>query len=878
MALPAGTKLGSYEIQSPLGAGGMGEVYRARDLRLNRIVAIKILPVHLAEQSGARERFDREARAISSLSHPHICQLYDVGSQDGLQYLVMEYLEGETLANRLVRGPLPTEQLLKYGGEICEGLESAHAKGVVHRDLKPGNIMLTKSGAKLMDFGLAKSATAGKVLNGTSATVTASPGRHPLTADGTVLGTFQYMSPEQAEGKEADTRSDIFALGAVLYEMATGQRAFDGKTPASVMAAVLERDPQPISQLQPASPAALDRIVKTCLAKDPDERWLSVHDVKLQLAGLREDQRSPQAAGVARPGTGRWIAWPLALVLTAALAWWVSAHLRKPVPAVQTIRSSLLPPENWSFLVNSAALSPDGRQLAFVAVGPDGDTSLWVRSLGTGTDRQLTGTAGATLPFWSPDNGRVGFFADSKLKITDANRDNLPKTLADATFGRGGTWNQQGTIVYAPDMFGCLYRISENGGPATAITKLPREGSGQAQRWPFFLPDGKHFLFSIDWSAPGESPGNGIYVGSLDGENPRLITAEVTGNAAFASGQILYARNLVLMAQPFDPDRLQVTGPVVTAWPQPVARHDSFSNSAFAVSQNGVLVFTAVADLKSQLVWFNAKGERLGQIPAVGPSDPRISPDGRFVVFPSDEAGDGKRYLHSYDLQRDVQTRLTDGGTEESPVWSPDSKKVAYFSRDQAAYGLYQLELGSSGSPEVLWKGAPARQPDYGQNVILFGEFSNGRPRLMALSLANRQTTLLHSGAEPRLSPDGRWLVYTLSTGHPFHPEVMVEPYPGPGGRIQISREGGAQGTWSRDGKQIFFIAHDKKMMVVDFDAVRQTVSAPRVVFQTRIVAPNYVTRQYDIDPAGRFLINSLPAGSAPPLTLLTNWSGQNNR
>lgn len=855
-------------------------MYRARDTRLDRIVAVKILPIHRAEQSDARERFDREARAISSLSHPNICHLYDVGSQDGLRYLVMEYLDGETLANRLTRGPLPLEQLLKVGMEICEGLEKAHRGGVVHRDLKPGNIMLSNSGAKLMDFGLAKAASPAVSTSGLSVTMTSPAGGQQLTAEGAFVGTFQYMSPEQVEGKEADPRSDIFALGAVLYEMATGQRAFEGKTPASVMAAVLERNPRSISALQPTSPPALDRIVKNCLAKDPDDRWRSAYDVKLQLAGTREDLQTPSGTAAAKQGnTKEKIAWGLAIALMIVLAWFAAMHFRNPEPSAQTVRSSLLPPPNWSFLVNNVAVSPDGNRLAFVGVGPNGETTLWVRSLSTGAEQQLSGTEGATVPFWSPDSTRLGFFADSKLKIADASGGGLPKTLTETTFGRGGTWNQEGTIVFAPDMYGFLYRISENGGSPVAITKLPQGGGGQAHRWPSFLPDGKHFLFSVDWSAPGEKPGNGIYVGSLDGGDPKLVTSEFTGNAAFACGKLLYVRDLTLTAQPFDPARLQLTGPAAPVGVPQVVTTESFSNSAFSVSETGVLVYHAVADLASQLVWFNAKGEQVGQIAAVGPNEPRLSPDGRFVVFPSDEAGNGKHYLRLYDPARDVATRLTDSGAEEAPAWSPDGKMLVYVGRDGSTYSIYQMALARAGPPVTLWKGPRVRQVDYTlPDVLLFAEFSSGRPRLRTLSLRDQQITPMHAGAEPRLSPDGHWLVYTFSSGHPFRPDVYLEPFPGPGARIQISRSGGAQGTWSRDGKQIFFIAGDKKMMAVNFDASRQSVGAPRVLFQTRIVAPNFVTRQYDVAPDGRFLINSLPPGSAPPITLLTNWTGQKNR
>ena len=508
MTLISGMKLGPYEIKSPLGAGGMGEVYRARDTRLDRTVAIKILPQHLTEKSQAKQRFEREARVISSLQHPNICTLYDVGHQDGTDFLVMEFLEGETLAHRLATGPLPSEQVLKVGIEICEGLEKAHRIGVVHRDLKPGNIMLTKTGAKLLDFGLAKTLeetpvasltalpTTSKVLEGVE---------KPVTAEGTIVGTFQYMSPEQLEGKGADARSDIFSLGAVIYEMAAGKRAFDGKSQASVIAAILERDPPPISSLQPMLPPALDHVVKICLAKDPDERWQSVHDVKRQLqwiaVGGSQAQVAPPMAAPRK--LSQIVAWGVAAIcFLAAIVFTSHLLLHAPQPT-RMVRSSLLPPQNSAFLPYNFAISPDGSRLAFVALDPNGKTGLWVRTLSTPGAQQLTGTDGAAFPFWSPDSSSVGFFADSRLKTVDIT-DGAVQILCDAPLGLGGTWSRDGTIVFAPSLYGPLNRVPASGGTPTAATKIPHPGSVQSHRWPFFLPDGRHFLYSAQWSSPGD--------------------------------------------------------------------------------------------------------------------------------------------------------------------------------------------------------------------------------------------------------------------------------------------------------------------------------------------------------------------------------------
>jgi eukaryotic-like serine/threonine-protein kinase len=463
MALTLGTKLGPYEIESPLGAGGMGEVYRAKDTRLDRTVAIKILPAHLSSDPVRKQRFEREAKAISSLNHPHICVLYDVGSQNGIDYLVMECVEGETLAKRLERGALPLEQVLKYGMQIAGALDKAHRSGIIHRDLKPGNIMLTPPGAKLLDFGLAKETAA----LSTAATLTATR-NSPVTEQGTIVGTFCYMSPEQVEGKELDGRSDIFSFGAVLYEMLTGQRAFEGKSQLSVASAILEKEPAPISSVKPMSPPSLDRVVKICLAKDPDDRWHSVHDVELQLRWIAE---GGSQAGIAASARARWTlaqfaGWAVAAIcFLASFALAAVIFLRAPQPA-PAMRSSLLPPQGSAYEPYNFAISPDGTRLAFVALGADGQDTLWVRSLSSSRAQQISGTEQASFPFWSPDSRSIGFFTDSKLKTVDITSSTV-KVLADAPGGRGGTWNSKGTILFAPEIFGQLLTVSERGGAAT---------------------------------------------------------------------------------------------------------------------------------------------------------------------------------------------------------------------------------------------------------------------------------------------------------------------------------------------------------------------------------------------------------------------------
>ena len=528
MSLVSGTKLGPYEVMGPLGAGGMGEVYRARDVRLGRSVAIKVLPQQLSSDPLRKQRFEREARTISNLNHPHICVLHDMGHQDGIDYLVMECVEGETLAKRLEKGPLPLEQVLRYGAQIADALDKAHRGGVVHRDLKPGNIMLTKTGAKLLDFGLAKpldvpSAASLTSLLTSSKALEAEP-RSPLTAEGTVVGTFQYMSPEQVEGKEADERSDMFALGAVLHEMATGKRAFEGKTAASVIAAVLDREPPPISQLQPTSPPALDIVVRTSLAKSPDERWQSAHDVKVQLnwiadASHQDDQ--PRGSELRRMKRERMV-WTGAVLLLLATLFGV--YYSRPTPAVsQPIWSYMLSPEKTAFsnFGGQVVVSPDGRKLAFVARSAEGMELLWVRPLDGPSAHFIAGTEGAFYPFWSPDSQSLGFFAGGKLKTVPASGGPV-LTVCDASGSRGATWNATGTILFALT-WGGIQSVPASGGVPVAITKLDASRNEVSHRWPYFLPDGRHFLYLGANFTGGPAEAASIYMSSLDSKDKKIL-------------------------------------------------------------------------------------------------------------------------------------------------------------------------------------------------------------------------------------------------------------------------------------------------------------------------------------------------------------------
>ena len=676
MQLSPGTRVGPYQILGPLGAGGMGEVYRAKDTRLDRSVAIKVLPAHLAENPEPRQRMEREAKTISSLNHPHICILHDIGSQDGLDYLVMEYLEGETLAARLEKGPLALQQALPLAIQIADALAAAHRKAVVHRDLKPANIMLTRAGVKLMDFGLAR---IDQPISADGKTVTAG-----LTTPGTILGTFQYMAPEQLEGKDADARTDLFAFGAVLYEMLTGRKAFAGQSQASLISAIMSSEPQPIATLQPVTPPALERLVRTCLAKDPDARWQSAQDVKLELTWIEQGASPTPEVSMSRHPER--IALLIALVLLVTATVLALQYFRHSDLPVQAVRSSLLPPPGQVFQRGSFSVSPDGTRLAFSAVGTDGRYSLWVRTFSTSTAQQVNGTEGAMWPFWAPDSRRLGFFAAGKLNTVDVGSGAV-RILCEAPFGRhGGAWGSDGTIVFAPYITGPLYRIAESGGVSTPVTRVARQGSGQWHGWPFFLPDGKHFLFCVEWSTPADQQGDGIYVGSVDASLPKLVSAEYSGNVAFVAGHLLYGRDRSLRAQRFDLERLQPSGNAISIAEQELQEDPGFSHSEFSASQNGVLVFQSLGDSVSMLLWFDHSGKELGRSGVPGYSEPRLSPDGRFLAISSDDARNGKLCIRVYDLARNVSARLTEGGNDESPAWSSDGGKVAYGSFDGKAH------------------------------------------------------------------------------------------------------------------------------------------------------------------------------------------------
>jgi Tol biopolymer transport system component len=875
----------------------MGEVYRARDTRLERTVAIKILSAHLSSQPEARHRFEREARAISSLNHPNICTLYDVGHQDGTDFLVMEYLEGETLADRLVRGCLPSEQVLKYGIEICEGLEQAHRSGVIHRDLKPGNIMLTKSAAKLMDFGLAK-ATCTSAPPSSSLTVTLSSPDQPLTARGAVLGTFQYMSPEQVEGKEADARSDIFALGAILYEMASGRRAFTGTSQASIVAAILASDPQPISSVQPMAPPELDRVVRTCLAKDPEDRWQTAHDVKLQLRWIAEgESRAPVVApGITRRKVRERLAWAIAAATTFLALASLVAYVRHIHPVAITARFVVLPHDRGALGYNSFAVSPDARSIVFVAPTPDAkDNILWARPLNSLEARPLPGTEGAIDFFWSPDGGHIAFLADGKLKRVDS-AGGSPQAICDAvpnggnSLDLGGTWSHGGEILFVPGLYSGILRVSSEGGLATAVTVPDRSRHELMHAWPYFLPDGNHFLYFVVSNLKGQQ---GVYVGSLGSKDTsRVLDAD--SNAIYVSpGYLLFIREGRLLAQPFDAKRLRISGE-----PFPIAEQvHSFGplhQGYFSASQNGVLAYVNAQSMFSHLVWVDRTGREVGTVGPPGDYvDFDMSPDERRVAIeridPQNRQGD----ILVLELVRGILSQVTSTPWwEYIPRWAPDGTHILYDSnRAEQEQGLssgtlYVRSADGAGSEELMLEPKDPKDwiflDDWSRDgqLILYNLVKQSSSELWYLKLQGNRTTNLYlqRAFGGRFSPDGRWVAYSSSESGVA--EVYVRPFPPSEGKWQISTGGGGQILWRRDGKEIFYVAPDGKLMAATVKAgLRFEASSPTALF-TIPNAWSWSSRQcYAASHDGqRFLIKKFLSEGPVPINVVLNWTAELKR
>jgi len=882
MALSPGTQLGSYRIVGSLGAGGMGEVYRATDTRLGREVALKVLPAHLAGVADSRERFEREAKVISSLSHPNICTLFDIGTQDDVTYLVMELLEGESLAARLEKGPLKTDEVMRYGAQVADALDKAHRKGIVHRDLKPANLMLTKAGVKVLDFGVAK-LSEGRfgTTSGTGILPTVAPTRTtPLTMQGAIVGTMQYMAPEQLEGKPVDHRADIFSLGAVLFEMVTGKRAFEGASQASVIAAVLEREPRPVSEIIAGSPPSLDRTIGRCLHKDPEERWQSALDVKSELewiatqsgtaraaarsatAGRRRGARTAAAAAIAA----------LAAVAAFGLGWML--HRPETAPA-RLMRASIVVPSGTSLDTDNAslALSPDGTMLVYAGRERGGARTLYVRQLDSLTSQPLAGTNGATYPFWSPDGRQIGFFADRKLKKVPA-AGGAVLTICEAEDGRGASWGADGTIVFAPRPRGGLSAVPASGGAAASITSP--ENKVLTHRNPHFLPDGKRVLFFSGNNAGDEV--NGIYSLEIASRKIDLVLKADSEGIPVDSGHLVFVRDGNLMAQAFDPEALRLSGEAV-----PIAENVQFNTfrytGTYTVSSGLLLFQSGAIQGNNQLTWYDLDGKKLGTVgePAIFWLFMEISPDGRRAAA-TVRHPDGGSDIWTYDLSRGIGTRFTLGETNALiPLWSPDGRQLAFIdgggtlSAKEIDGGTPERKVSSVDSTLIPtdWSKDGSfilyttQSLKTGSDIMLMPMTGEAKPVPFIVTPANEELGVF--------SPDGRWVAYVSDESG--RTEVYVRSFPETGGKWQVSAQGALTVQWTGTGEEIYVEDLDGKAYAVPVkpSGAGLEIGAPRPLFGGEALPVS--TGAFTPD-GKRFLgAAQLSGDTGPVLTLVTNWT-----
>ena len=889
--LPAGSKLGRYEIRSLLGAGGMGEVYRARDVKLNRDVAVKVLPSAYSADSGRLRRFEQEAQAAGALNHPNVLAVYDVGVHEGAPYVVSELLEGETLRNILNQGPLAPRRAIYYATLIAHGLSAAHEKGIIHRDLKPENLFITADErVKILDFGLAKLIPPGgdNLVQTDVATLKAQ------TSAGTVMGTAGYMSPEQVRGLSIDQRSDIFSFGAVLYEALSGRRAFHGESAVESLNAILKEEPPDLSETNTRVNPQLEKIVRRCLEKKPERRFHSAHDLSFALEALTgsydsslkteplvtSSESTLNGASFFRSSRLPWILAGLLLLLTIGMVW--VYFTRTPNVETRAIKLLILPPVNTFLMAGQPPLiSPDGKVLAFVAMDASGKSLLYVRPLDSLSARPLEGSDGAYLPFWSPDSRSLGFFARGKLKRIDVSG-GPPITLANAINARGGAWNRDGVIIYCPLPPSPLFRIPASGGDSTPLNSdlLPEGGM---TRWlPSFLPDGRHYLYVARMAGSERE----VRIGSLDSNDSKTLITAANSNAIYAPpGYLLYRRESALVAHAFDPAKLELKGD-----PVPIAEGVGFDATSyqgyFSASDDGVVVHHSGSAGLTQFTWTDRKGQQLGTIDVpADQGDLELSPDGKRLIFRRVDFQTGSISLWLTDLERGTSSRFTFEKTSDfSPIWSPDGSRIVFSTLRDGPPNLYQKVSSSAGNDEGLLKSlVPKLSFDWSRDgrYIIYGVVD---PKtywdlwFVPLNETSKPVPFLQTNSDERrakFSPNGRWVAYESNESGTS--EVCVRAFPATPGKWQVSTGGGEQPRWGRNGKELFYISADHKLMSVEVNTEGSTFNhrTPTVLFGTRIGGIDTPGNNYDVTADGqRFILNNLTAEAVyTPITVVLNWT-----
>jgi len=879
MPLTAGTRLGPYEIVAAIGSGGMGAVYRARDSKLNRHVAIKVLNDRFLDDPGRLRRLQREAQVLAALNHPNVAPIHGLEESDGIRAIVMELVDGEDLAARIARGPIAVDEALLFARQVAEALEAAHDQGIVHRDLKPANIKIRKDGAlKVLDFGLAKAMNPDDAFaaadHADSPTITSPP---EITAHGLFLGTAAYMSPEQARGKPADKRADIWAFGCVLFEMLSGRPTFPGETISDTVAGILEREP--VWDLLPArTPAAVRRLLRRCLEKDPKRRLHDIADARIEIDDV-ERGASEQAADrrVAAPiavqRTRRWMPAVvlLALIGAAFLGWTLR---RLPIPPEARLEINTAPTTDPSL-----AISPDGRKIVFVGRS-GGQAVLFLRSLDSSSAQPLPGTERGSQPFWSPDNRSIGFFADTKLKRVDIDGSSSRTLATNSAVPIGGTWNADGIILFADHPGGPIFRTSSDGAPRVAATELqPPKQRGHIS--PKFLPDGRHFLFFVT----GSRETHGVYIAELDQPGmKRLFDADTP--AVYANGHLLFGREKKLLAQRFSLDRIELVG-------DPFAVEETLAGGpTLSASVAGPIAYRMLpADAgQRQLVWFDRAGKQIERVTfaegaAQGPS---LSHDGRRVAIY--RFREGNMDIWVYETSRHEWERITfDPGDDIYPLWSPDDSSIAFTGfRNAGLSGNVYLRLlsGSSGAEKLVPGTSNGHADDWSADgrYLLVNRVSQTRgPDIWAVSLDGNPkpfevvATDFNEGLA-QFSPDGHWIAYQSDkTGRE---EIYLRPFPGPGADVRVSPDGGAQVRWNRDGKELFYVAADDWLTAVPIressDGKTIEPGQPTPLFVTNVGSTAILKyrQQYAVSPDGRSFVMQSVVGqaSSSPIVVMLNW------